>query len=198
MLYNDMTCYKILARKIIKKDNPRDQKSLGDRVIVKDSWENKREKVLYVVIYDKFSQNPDLGRLLLASGNRQLYEATGEKDYGCGIGLKSSKWITNDWDGMNTCGNLMKVRDELAGKIDIGDISIDDVNQEDVASTHTSVVDDLGETYMEVTTQSTSTHPSEGDKTVVAENTLVEIASQTMTLASDQTAAWLEVQWVHH
>lgn len=68
----------VLARKIINKANPRDQKQLGDRVIVKDSWTNKCEKVLYVGIYARFSQNLNLGQMLIATGNRQLYEATGD------------------------------------------------------------------------------------------------------------------------
>lgn len=172
--------YTNLAKKILNKANPRDQKYLGDLVYVKDSWEAKREKVLYVGIYAKFSQNIELGRMLLASGNLQLYEATGDMDYGCGLGLKSSKWENKDWDGSNICGNLlMKVREELTGKIDMGDMTIDDINEE-TPSTVTSEAGDLEESGMDTTT---STDAMVG-VTPVADNTPVEIASQTMSLAS--------------
>lgn len=127
-------------------------------------------------IYAKFSQNLDLGRLLLATGNRQLYEATGDMEYGCGIGLKSSKWETKDWDGVNTCGNLlMKVREELVGKIDMGDMSID------LVTTEGSVND---ESEMETTLQMDTSHPPEVAKNDASDNTLVQIASQTLSLSN--------------
>lgn len=179
--------YSILARKIINKSNPRDQKYLGDRVVVKDPWENKREKVLYVGIYAKFSQNLDLGRMLLATGNRQLYEATGDLDYGCGIGLKSSKWATKDWDGTNICGNLfMKVREELVGKIDMGDTSIDDIN-DDATSTLPDEANTRGDTRGETAMLLEASQTS--NKTIVAENTLVEIASQTIDVPASQSVS---------
>lgn len=117
--------YAVLARKILRNDDPTVQKTLGERVKVNDSWESKREKVLYAGIYAKFTQNEELGRKLLSTGKRQLYEATTDQDYGCGIGLNSAKWAQKDWSGQNICGNiLMRVRDELIGKIDMGNMLV--------------------------------------------------------------------------
>lgn len=111
-------------------------------------------------------------------------------DYGCGIGLKSAKWATKDWEGMNICGNLlMKVRDELVGKIDMGDMSIDEIAE--AASSQVSEKSDVGETIMETKAQihsndsPKSLESSKADKSVVADNTLVEIASQTMALPDE-------------
>lgn len=118
----------VLAKKILHNNDPKRQKTLGERVEVNESWINKREKVLYVGIYAKFSQNENLDRQLLATGNRQLYEATRDSEYGCGIGLNSTKWDSKDWSGANICGNLlMKVRRELSSKIDMGDLTIEEV-----------------------------------------------------------------------
>lgn len=83
--------------------------------------------------------------------------------------MKSSQWTTKDWDGLNICGNLlMKVREELVGKIDKGDMSIDDINEGIPSS-----LGDAGETSMEATPSTASPPASGGEKTMVAENTLV-------------------------
>lgn len=80
-----------------------------------DKWWDKCENILHVGIYAKFSQNELLAEKLLNTGTLQLYEATTDEEYGCGIGLKSSKWVDASWQGRNMQGVVtMRVRNELS------------------------------------------------------------------------------------
>lgn len=53
---------------------------------------------------------------LIASHGKQLYEATTDHYFGCGISFESQRWAKHDWPGENVAGLiLMKVREELLG-----------------------------------------------------------------------------------
>lgn len=52
----------------------------------------------------------------MSTGTTNLFEATTDQFFGCGVSLQSKKWATKDWSGENVAGRiLMKVRAELSG-----------------------------------------------------------------------------------
>lgn len=102
------------ARKIMSKSNPWYIKSVGSRVEPKEGWIKNRVPTLYKGIFAKFEQNLPLRQALQNSRGLNLYEATTDLFFACGIDLDSPKWATKDWQGQNVTGKvLMKVRGEF-------------------------------------------------------------------------------------
>ena len=68
-------------------------------------WEEVKEEVMYDALYAKFTQNPDLAKLLTLTGNADIIEnAPGDAYWGCG----------KDGTGKNRLGELlMYLRGEL-------------------------------------------------------------------------------------
>lgn len=105
------------ARKIMICTDPKRMKELGDGVRDGGGWLPNRVPTLYAGVLAKFQQNPDLAIALISSGPMNLYEATTDKFFGCGIGLQSKKWAKKEWIGENVAGRIvMKVRAELTGE----------------------------------------------------------------------------------
>lgn len=84
-----------------------------------ETWENRREEILYTGLMAKFSQSKDLKDYLISSTNRQLGEASPNKTWGIGLTLTDKNRLnTNFWMGNNLQGKtLMKVREELQSQI---------------------------------------------------------------------------------
>lgn len=96
--------------------NPRRIKALGDSMESNPEWLERRMMVLYRGIKSKFEQNWHLQDKLVATHGKQLYEATTDRYFGCGISYESTRWAQRDWPGENVAGLiLMKVREELLG-----------------------------------------------------------------------------------
>jgi len=72
---------------------------------LRTDWEMVKEEVMRRALYAKFTQHPDLGSLLLATGNAELVENTqGDIYWGCG----------KDGTGKNRLGILlMELREQL-------------------------------------------------------------------------------------
>jgi hypothetical protein len=93
-------------------------KELGRKVsrFTIDIWERHREELIYKGLYEKFRQNDDLKKKLLATGDKLLVEAS-PYDKIWGIGLSASTpeaWDTDNWKGLNILGKiLMRVRENL-------------------------------------------------------------------------------------
>jgi ribA/ribD-fused uncharacterized protein len=118
MMYNKAKYFKddINANKIIKESAPIKIKMLGRQVkgFNEDEWKKVREDIVYKGNYLKFSQNPDLKLLLLATKDKILVEAA-PNDAIWGIGFNSENALNNKnkW-GLNLLGKaLMKVRNDL-------------------------------------------------------------------------------------
>lgn len=104
------------ANRIMQMSNPRRIKSLGDNIESNPAWLEQRMMVLYRGIKAKFEQNWPLQDELTSSNGKQLYEATTDRYFGCGISFESTRWARHDWPGENVAGLiLMKVREELLG-----------------------------------------------------------------------------------
>lgn len=90
---------------------PAQSKRLGRQVLLREDWEEVKDKVMYDVCYAKFTQDEELKNKLLATGDRELVEANfhGDRCWGMTFSQK-----TNSWVGENRLGIvLMKLREDL-------------------------------------------------------------------------------------
>lgn len=113
-LFNDESS----AMKILKTNNPSEQKRLGRNVknFNEDIWNNNSERIVYNGNLLKFSQNPMLKEILLDTKDTILVEAS-PYDNIWGIGLISSDVRASkprEWRGENRLGEiLMNLRNTL-------------------------------------------------------------------------------------
>lgn len=108
----------VARKEILKATHPREMKSLGRDVrgFDKKRWAAVCKDIVAKGNLAKFTQNPELRQLLLATGDKILVEAS-PKDAIWGIGLAAddpralepSKWLGTNWLGEV----LMRVRKEL-------------------------------------------------------------------------------------
>jgi ribA/ribD-fused uncharacterized protein len=108
-----------IAAKILAADHPRDHKALGRKVKNFDdgAWKRAREKIVMDGNRAKFTQNPELRDVLLATKGTTLVEAS-PYDKIWGIGLSATDPRAQDstqWKGQNLLGKILTaLRDELA------------------------------------------------------------------------------------
>lgn len=89
---------------------PSDSKKRGSSVQLRPDWEEVRAGIMEELVRAKFTQNEELGRLLLATGKSELIEGNSWNDTFWGVDLKTG-------EGRNELGKaLMKVRAELAAR----------------------------------------------------------------------------------
>ena len=108
------------ASQILVEDEPKEQKKLGR--IVKGFDENRWNAVADDVVFNanlaKFSQNENLRKLLLETGDKIIVECS-PYDIIWGNGLNITDTLKTDencWKGTNRLGKaLMRVRDVLRG-----------------------------------------------------------------------------------
>lgn len=85
--------------------DPSSAKKLGRNVQLRSDWEDVKEQVMYECVKAKFTQNKDLKRKLLATGDAELIEGNNWKD---------KVWGVYKGKGENKLGKiLMRVREEL-------------------------------------------------------------------------------------
>ena len=107
-----------IANKIMATNDVSVIKSLGRSVSNYNDtiWNAIRERVVYDALLAKFSQNEDLKKLLLDTGDSILAECA-VKDTIWGIGLSMTnpnRFDKSKWKGKNLLGKaLMKVREKL-------------------------------------------------------------------------------------
>lgn len=120
MMYHKALLFKdsATAREILEADHPKTQKALGRKVVgfTDDLWKKHREDIVYQGNYHKFTQNPELKKILLATAGKTLVEAS-PYDRIWGIGLKEGDpraMDPNQWRGMNLLGQILtRLRDDL-------------------------------------------------------------------------------------
>lgn len=89
---------------------PAKAKSFGRRVVRRDDFEEKKVTIMVKIVRNKFKQNPDLAKKLVATGDVELIEGNTWGD---------TFWGVCRGKGKNTLGRiLMKVRKELADGTD--------------------------------------------------------------------------------
>ena len=81
-------------------------------------WEDQCEEVMLEVLMAKFEQNQFCRETLLKTGDRKLFEGTGDKRWGCGVPISKAKLITLKKNpGRNILGlQLEKVRRDIKAK----------------------------------------------------------------------------------
>jgi len=117
MLFNDEASLKL----IMSTRSPMDQKMYGRKVkgFDKAIWENVCREYVYDGNYAKFTQNPKMEAELMATGNKEIVEASPEdKIWGIGLHVsdprsrKKEEWLGTNWLGEA----IMKVRETLKGE----------------------------------------------------------------------------------
>lgn len=89
--------------------NPAQAKLVGRNCNLREDWEEIKEQIMYEIVKAKFTQNPNLARLLLDTGNAYLEEGNWWHD---------TTWGVCNAVGENKLGKiLMRVREELDGGI---------------------------------------------------------------------------------
>ena len=84
--------------------DPSRAKSLGRRVQLREDWEEIKDQVMFDVVLDKFTRNPDIREKLLATGDAFLTEGNDWNDMYWGMDLETG-------EGRNQLGKiLMEVR----------------------------------------------------------------------------------------
>ncbi|NLR74572.1 NADAR family protein [Leeia aquatica] len=107
-----------IMQRILDNQDPRTVRDLGRKVEGFDErvWTAQREQLVFEVCLAKFRSNPQLQVEMLASGDRQLVEAS-PYDRIWGIGLAPDNPLAQQprhWRGLNLLGQtLMRVRDVL-------------------------------------------------------------------------------------
>lgn len=85
--------------------NAKAAKKLGRKVRLRADWEEVKEWFMYTVCLAKFTQNPELGEKLLATGDRELIEGNTWGD---------TEWGVCNGVGKNLLGKiLMQVREKI-------------------------------------------------------------------------------------
>ncbi|WP_408395383.1 NADAR family protein [Paraburkholderia dipogonis] len=107
------------ATKILATDDPKTQKIIGRKVVGFNlaTWEARRESIVFVGCREKFSQNPGLRSILLATASTELVEASPyDLIWGIGLGARDARISDKrQWRGRNLLGiTLMRVREALS------------------------------------------------------------------------------------
>ena len=80
-------------------------------------WEEKAEQVMREILVAKFTRNRACTNFLLSTGERTLFEGTGDKKWGCGIPIAKAHLISHRNPGRNLLGHLLEeVRRSLKDK----------------------------------------------------------------------------------
>lgn len=120
IMYNKCLCFgdSISAKDVLSTDDVAEQKNIGRNAqnYIDNVWAGKRQLIALKGLYEKFSQNTELKKKLLDTGDAYLVEcAVKDKIWACGIDLRDdSRKYADKWSGQNILGfALMEVRDML-------------------------------------------------------------------------------------
>lgn len=114
MLFDDRAS----AVAVLETHNPAEQQSIGQNAsgFVGTTWNGMKQTIAFRGLLAKFSQNEDLKKQLLATGNAYLVEcAYKDTIWACGIRLhETERFDMNKWRGQNLLGfTLMEVRNTI-------------------------------------------------------------------------------------
>jgi ribA/ribD-fused uncharacterized protein len=102
---------KKMAKRIMETKQPREQKALGRKVSNFDAeqWMKNSYDIVLKGNIAKFSQNPELLKVLLDTGDIEIVEASPyDKIWGIGLGENDPRaQDKSQWDGMNLLGKVV-------------------------------------------------------------------------------------------
>ncbi|MFD1989891.1 NADAR family protein [Paenibacillus nicotianae] len=111
-----------IARRVIEAAHPRQQKALGRQVqrFDNDLWNQEAKNIVYRGNHAKFTQNPELLLVLLATAGHTLVEAS-PTDRIWGIGLSEDDPRIHQratWRGTNWLGEVLtQLREDLLSQV---------------------------------------------------------------------------------
>ena len=90
-------------------------KAIGKTIKDTKEWDAKKLEIIYNITLEKFKQNDDMLAKLLATGNKNIYEATPSRYWGCGLSMARLNEIKEGKvPGANKFGQILeKVRNDL-------------------------------------------------------------------------------------
>ena len=97
-----------MADKILKISNARKIKSLAERLPDPEDWDIKGKKYMHLISLAKFAENRDLREKLLATGTKEIAEATGNEYWGVGAYLGDKRIQEHSWTGQNWLGRILQ------------------------------------------------------------------------------------------
>ena len=97
------------ARFILDSPEPYMAKQIGDKVKIKDIWDNKKsEEVMSGLLQSKFLTGSNLARELLETGNKDLAESGRNHHYACGLSITHKNILDrSSHTGNNRLGELL-------------------------------------------------------------------------------------------
>lgn len=115
-----------LLERIIEEKLPKEAKALGRQVAKFDAkrWQRDARNFMFRAVWAKFSQNPDLARVLLSTDNRVLVEGS-PLDAVWGVGLAWNDPLIEDeanWKGTNWLGEVLMLVRGLLRDMDVREI----------------------------------------------------------------------------
>lgn len=126
LTFNDIEVYNM----IMTSNNQKEIKALGRKIrnYDDDVWSSVREEVVFKGNYAKFTQNFNLLKYIVNTGEKILVEASPyDKIWGIGLSKDSGSILLNpmNWRGRNLLGfTLMRVRDAINEDISNGVLKI--------------------------------------------------------------------------
>lgn len=103
--FQSAKCIKDSQRDKFTQLDPSRAKRAGRNVLLRQDWEDIKEQVMYEVCFAKFTQNPDLGKKLVETGDAILVEGNDWND---------RVWGMVKGVGQNKLGKiLMRIREEI-------------------------------------------------------------------------------------
>ena len=103
--FQSAKCIKLEQRKNFLGLDPSSAKRKGRRVKLRNDWEEVKDQIMYEIVLNKFSQNEELRKKLIATGDEYLEEGNTWHD---------TYWGVCNGKGKNKLGKiLMQVREEL-------------------------------------------------------------------------------------
>lgn len=97
-----------IAAKMLKTRNNAELLRLAKKIQPSNEWRTGEEGFMADILMLKFTQNKDLGRTLINTGNRQLHEATGNRKWAVGFDISSKGLTENEWRGDDLLGKLLE------------------------------------------------------------------------------------------
>lgn len=105
----------LTADKIKKTRDPYEIKRLSNLLPTSDEWKATEYQTMAEIVYLKFSQNANLRRILLETGDKALHEATNNEFWAIGAELSSKALENRAWEGLDMLGNiLVELRQNLS------------------------------------------------------------------------------------
>lgn len=110
----------LIASKMLKTRSNMELKRLARKVQPSNEWYRDEESVMADILMLKFTQNKDLGKKLIKTGQSQLHEATGNRKWAVGFDISSKGLTEKEWRGGDLLGQLLEsTREAIKAMYDV-------------------------------------------------------------------------------